>query len=58
MSQTFSEKTVDWLSKDALPWPKNVPVNKVDTHHHWVPPQYAQGKSMPTTLKGICFANF
>lgn len=41
---TMSEHTLDWLRERAMGWNHTPPVNKIDTHHHCVPPFYAQGK--------------
>lgn len=41
---TMSEHTLDWLQEKAIGWSHRPPVNKIDTHHHCVPPFYAKGK--------------
>jgi hypothetical protein len=41
---TMSEHSLDWLQEKAIGWSHNPPVNKIDTHHHCVPPFYAKGK--------------
>ncbi|GFF29407.1 2-amino-3-carboxymuconate-6-semialdehyde decarboxylase [Aspergillus udagawae] len=37
---------MDWLQDKALGWSYRPPVNKVDTHHHFVPPFYRKGSSL------------
>ncbi|KAL3478867.1 hypothetical protein BJX99DRAFT_97228 [Aspergillus californicus] len=38
----MSEHTLDWLRGKAIGWSLTPPVNKIDTHHHCVPPFYAK----------------
>ncbi|KAJ5952567.1 uncharacterized protein N7479_010980 [Penicillium vulpinum] len=38
----MSEHAFDWLRGDAIKWGHTPPVNKIDTHHHFVPPFYAK----------------
>lgn len=40
----MGEHVLDWLREKAVGWSHTPPVNKIDTHHHFVPPFYAQGK--------------
>lgn len=42
---TMSEHGLDWLQEKAIGWSHTPPVNKIDTHHHCVPPFYAKGKT-------------
>lgn len=44
----ISDRTMDWLQEKALGWVQAPPVNKIDTHHHFVPDFYAKG--MPTLV--------
>ncbi|GFF44909.1 2-amino-3-carboxymuconate-6-semialdehyde decarboxylase [Aspergillus udagawae] len=37
---------MDWLQDKALGWSHRPPANKVDTHHHFVPPFYRKGHSL------------
>ncbi|CAK7233358.1 hypothetical protein SBRCBS47491_008581 [Sporothrix bragantina] len=37
-----TDQAQDWLLGKALNWPQAPAVNKVDTHHHFVPPFYRQ----------------
>lgn len=37
-------KAADWLQDHALQWIDAPPLNKVDTHHHYVPSFCAKGK--------------
>ncbi|KAL2817917.1 hypothetical protein BDW59DRAFT_182012 [Aspergillus cavernicola] len=39
---TMSEHTLDWLREKAIGWSHMPPVDKIDTHHHFLPPFYAQ----------------
>ncbi|OQE37182.1 hypothetical protein PENCOP_c010G00510 [Penicillium coprophilum] len=39
---SMSEHTFDWLREKAIGWSHTPPVNKVDVHHHCVPPFYAK----------------
>lgn len=39
----MSDRVTDWVLEKALGWPTRPPVNKIDTHHHYVPPFYAKG---------------
>ena len=48
----MSDHAVDWLAEKAIGWSHTPPVNKIDTHHHFVPSFYAQGK--PTFRKKAC----
>ena len=41
----MSEHALAWLQDKAVGWGVIPPVNKIDTHHHCVPPFYAKGKS-------------
>lgn len=41
---TMSEHSLDWLRDKAIGWSHTPPVNKIDTHHHCVPPFYAKGE--------------
>jgi hypothetical protein len=47
---TMSEHTFDWLREKTIGWSHTPPVNKIDTHHHCVPPFYAKGKPSPSTV--------
>lgn len=38
----MAEHALDWI-RDKAGWSHTPPVNKIDTHHHFVPPFYAQG---------------
>ena len=38
------EHTLDWLREKSIGWSHTPPVNKIDTHHHCVPPFYAKGR--------------
>ncbi|KAJ5385296.1 hypothetical protein N7517_003207 [Penicillium concentricum] len=38
----MSEHTFDWLREKTIGWSHTPPVNKIDTHHHCVPPFYAK----------------
>ncbi|KAJ5092618.1 2-amino-3-carboxymuconate-6-semialdehyde decarboxylase [Penicillium alfredii] len=38
----MSDRAMDWLQDKALGWIDAPPVNKVDTHHHFVPEFYAK----------------
>lgn len=40
----MSDHALDWLAGKAIGWSHTPPVNKIDTHHHFVPFFYAQGK--------------
>jgi hypothetical protein len=40
----MSEHGLDWLRDKAIGWSHTPPVNKIDTHHHCVPPFYAKGE--------------
>jgi hypothetical protein len=40
----MSEHGLDWLQDMAIGWSHTPPVNKIDTHHHCVPPFYAKGE--------------
>lgn len=37
------DHVTDFLLEKTLGWPSGVAVNKVDTHHHYVPSFYAKG---------------
>lgn len=39
----MAEHALDWLREKAIGWSHTPPVNKIDTHHHFVPSFYAQG---------------
>lgn len=39
----MSDKAADWLQDKALGWFGPPPLNKIDTHHHYVPSFYAKG---------------
>ncbi|OOQ89684.1 putative 2-amino-3-carboxymuconate-6-semialdehyde decarboxylase [Penicillium brasilianum] len=39
----MSEHGLDWLQEKAIGWSHTPLVNKIDTHHHCVPPFYAKG---------------
>lgn len=41
---TMGEYGFDWLQEKAIGWSHTPPVNKIDTHHHCVPPFYAKGE--------------
>lgn len=41
---TMTERALDWLRDKAVGWSHSPPVNKIDTHHHCVPPFYAKGR--------------
>lgn len=45
---TMGEYSFDWLREKAIGWSHTPPVNKIDTHHHCVPPFYANGKIVIT----------
>jgi hypothetical protein len=45
---SMTERALDWLQDKAVGW-SHSPVNKIDTHHHCVPPFYAKG--MYTLIK-------
>jgi hypothetical protein len=49
---TMSEHTFDWLREKTIGWSHSSLVNKIDTHHHCVPPFYAKGTLIPR-LKGL-----
>ncbi|GKZ74708.1 hypothetical protein AnigIFM50267_001197 [Aspergillus niger] len=36
------DHVLDWLRDKAVGWSHTPPVNKIDTHHHFVPPFYAK----------------
>ncbi|KAF5014539.1 hypothetical protein F66182_14434, partial [Fusarium sp. NRRL 66182] len=36
------DHVTDFLLEKTLGWPSGVAVNKVDTHHHYVPSFYAK----------------
>ena len=36
----------DWLLDKAIGWPPGPTMNKIDTHHHFVPEFYADGMSL------------
>lgn len=38
----MSDHLVDWLQDKALGWSHHPPANKIDTHHHFVPPFYSK----------------
>ncbi|KAL2853406.1 hypothetical protein BJY01DRAFT_244027 [Aspergillus pseudoustus] len=38
----MTDHTLDWLGEKAIGWSHTPPVNKIDTHHHFVPPFYAK----------------
>ncbi|KAJ0421525.1 hypothetical protein BJY00DRAFT_300906 [Aspergillus carlsbadensis] len=38
----MSEHTFDWLREKTIGWSHTPPINKIDTHHHCVPPFYAK----------------
>lgn len=40
----MSEHGFDWLREKTIGWSHTPPVNKIDTHHHCVPPFYAKGE--------------
>lgn len=39
----MTDRALDWLRDKAVGWSHSPPVNKIDTHHHCVPPFYAKG---------------
>jgi hypothetical protein len=41
---SMSQHSLDWLREKAIGWNHTPPVDKIDTHHHRVPPFYAKGK--------------
>lgn len=43
----MSDKALDWLQDKTLGWMDAPPTNKLDTHHHFVPPFYSKGESTP-----------
>jgi len=44
IKQKMAGKAADWMQDHALQWIDAPPLNKVDTHHHYVPSFYAKGK--------------
>lgn len=36
----------NWLKDKATSWIQRAPVNKIDTHHHFVPDFYRKGSSL------------
>ncbi|KAJ5743725.1 hypothetical protein N7533_008595 [Penicillium manginii] len=38
----MGEHTLDWLREKAIGWSHTPPINKIDTHHHFVPDFYAK----------------
>jgi hypothetical protein len=46
--RTMGEHTLDWLREKAIGWSHTPPINKIDTHHHFVPDFYAKGKILAT----------
>ncbi|KAF9893636.1 hypothetical protein FE257_010948 [Aspergillus nanangensis] len=36
------DHSLDWLQSKAIPWSHSPPINKIDTHHHFVPAFYAK----------------
>jgi len=41
----MADHALDWLQDKAIGWIPSPPVNKIDTHHHFVTDFYAKGKS-------------
>lgn len=39
----MADHVYDWLQAKAMGWVPSPPVNKIDTHHHFVPDFYAKG---------------
>lgn len=38
-----SDYLTNWMQAKTLAWPDRPDVNKIDTHHHFVPSFYSQG---------------
>lgn len=41
----MDDRVSDWLQDIAISWIPPPPINKIDTHHHFIPNFYAQGIS-------------
>lgn len=39
----FREDAMDWLQNPTIGFPDQASVDKIDTHHHFVPKFYAKG---------------
>ncbi|KAJ5414509.1 hypothetical protein N7509_001136 [Penicillium cosmopolitanum] len=50
----MAEHTLDWLREKATGWSHKPPVNKIDTHHHFVPDFYAKDSCAFCSAPGAC----
>lgn len=41
----MTDEATDWLQDKVLGWMDQPSVNKIDTHHHYVPSFYSKGLS-------------